>query len=209
MDPMGSYGIHLPKANMTMEKQSFEDVFQLRVVFFALSRYVFSNVLVLPASLVSTWKSFSWFSGFAGEGVMNSVNRCGCLRLALKLLQVLIVITKIYIPIYISNQPKTSNMYDYDDHVLILVNIQQIYMHTYITFHYITSHYITSHYITLHYIHLFAMVPQVCKSQKKSSFSFVYPGNEVVLVVFGATCNEEVPSLIFPPLLGVNRHILR
>lgn len=87
---MGSYGIRPQKTNMTMKKQSFEDVFLLRVVFFALSRYVFSNVLILPASLVSTWKSFSWFSGFAGKGVMNSVNRCGCILLALKLLQVLL-----------------------------------------------------------------------------------------------------------------------
>ena len=63
---------------------------------------------------------------------MNSVNCCGCLRLALKLLQVLIVITNIFIHIYICNEPKTSNMYDYDDNVLNLVNIQQIYMHTYI-----------------------------------------------------------------------------
>ena len=137
---------------------------------------------------------------------MNSVNRCGCLRLALKLLQDLIVITKIYIHVHICNQPKTSNMYDYDDHVLILVNIHQTYMHTYMHT-YITLHYVTSHHITLHTS--FRHGTTSLQVSKKSIFSFVDPSNEVVLVVFGATCNEEVPSLIFPPLLGINRHILR
>ena len=114
------------------------------------------------------------------------------------------------------------------------ITLHYITLH-YITLHYITLHYITLHYITLHYITLhshhitshhitshhitsqshhitlhtsFRHGTHKSVSLKKSSFSFVDPCRGRPRGIW-CYLQRGGPATFSPPLLGVDRHILR